>query len=98
VTLDAAAVARLAALARIRVDDPEARAEELSRVLAYVAQLADFDRRSGADGGPAAREIAACPRRPDAPVPAGAAALVSASAGAAGAFVTVPRVVDRESA
>lgn len=90
--LDAAAVERLASLARIRVGEPAARAAELSRILGYVEQVQAFA------GATAARKISPCPRRPDAPVPSDPAPLLSASAGADGAFVTVPRVVDRERA
>jgi aspartyl/glutamyl-tRNA(Asn/Gln) amidotransferase C subunit len=84
---DASDVQKLAALARLDLQ-PEAAermAGELTRILAYVENLADIEASSGeAEGN--------CPRRPDVPVEGSGLYALSQSVGWNGKFVELPPV------
>lgn len=91
-TFDAPFVATLAELARLEVTPAEAErmAGELSRVLAYVDQLAQVE------PGPAL-DVGACPRGEDTPRTFDPTALLQQSAGWRGeGGVYVPTVVEVE--
>ena len=94
-SLDKAAVARIAHLARIRLDeaDQEAMARELSRILDWVEQLAEVDTTDVPAMTGVARQ--ALRRRHDVVDDGRAPERVLANAPAAAAgFFTVPKVVE----